>query len=251
MDTGDERSTWSFIRGYFDSGAGAIYPGARPSCVIESTSPELLHDIAAFCKIPCTIQGSDRPSVVISEWHDTNCIDFLSGMYDRSLGAHDAANFESYLRVLHTHHSPVECLVQRAHPDAVLPSKLKASDVGYDLTIIKEHQRLTANVVLFDTGIKISVQNGWYAEVVPRSSLSKSGYMLANSVGIIDRSYTGTILVALAKIDPHTADVELPFRCCQLVLRPQVHAAMVETVVPFGHTARDEGGFGSSDRDLK
>lgn len=63
------------------------------------------------------------------------------------------------------------------------------------------------NTILYDTGIKINVKYGYYAEVVPRSSLSKSGYMLANSIGIIDNSYRNNIFVALTKINPDAPDI--------------------------------------------
>ena len=38
----------------------------------------------------------------------------------------------------------------------------------------------------FDTGISIHVSDGYYVEIVPRSSITKTDFLLANSVGIID-----------------------------------------------------------------
>jgi dUTP pyrophosphatase len=88
---------------------------------------------------------------------------------------------------------------------------------------------------------------GWYFEVVPRSSIAKTGYMLANSVGVIDRGYVGEILVPLVKIDPNAPDIVLPARIAQLIPRPII-SAQLELVEEIASTPRGQGGFGSSGR---
>jgi dUTP pyrophosphatase len=137
------------------------------------------------------------------------------------------------------------CLIKAVSNDAVLPSKPRFSDVGYDISIIKEHKRFNSVTTLYDTGIQVSIEPGYYLEVVPRSSLSKSGYMLANSVGIIDVSYRGNIYIALTKIAPEAEDIEYPFRCCQLIVRKQVGMIIKETD-NLEETMRNDGGFGST-----
>jgi dUTPase len=77
--------------------------------------------------------------------------------------------------------------------------------------------------------------------------------MLANSVGIIDASYTGNILIALTKIDSNMPDLALPFKCCQLIFRQQVFVDFIdhedrEDHVDIHSTTRNDGGFGSSDK---
>lgn len=138
-----------------------------------------------------------------------------------------------------------ECQVKKTDPAAVMPFKGRFSDAGYDLTIIKPVKRFNQYTTLYDTGIQLHLPHGLYAEVVPRSSLSKSGYMLANSIGIIDNSYTGNIYIALTKIDENSPDLELPFRCCQLIFRKQVYVDIVETTSDHP-TNRGAQGFGSS-----
>jgi dUTP pyrophosphatase len=145
------------------------------------------------------------------------------------------------------HRLPV-CKVIKTDQDAVLPSKLRASDAGYDLTVIKASKQWLHNITLYDTGIRICMDRGYYAEIVPRSSLSKSGYMLANSVGVIDENYRGNIYVALIKVDPDAPLIELPFRCCQILFKRQVHMDIVEVhhEEGFNDTVRQSGGFGST-----
>jgi deoxyuridine 5'-triphosphate nucleotidohydrolase len=128
---------------------------------------------------------------------------------------------------------------------AVFPTKANGSDIGLDLTIIREAKRLNERTVLYDTGVALHPSLGWYVQVVPRSSLSKTGYMMANSIGIIDPGYTGTIMIALTKVDDSAPDIQLPLRCAQILMTPAVYA--VTTPVEKLHmTARGAGGFGSS-----
>jgi deoxyuridine 5'-triphosphate nucleotidohydrolase len=131
-----------------------------------------------------------------------------------------------------------------AHPDAQLPAKSKASDVGYDLTIISEVKQISAHAVLYDTGVSVQPPDGYYFEVVPRSSFSKSGLLFANNIGIIDPSYRGTIKIALVRMSEHTT-VKLPFTGFQLVLRQQHHTRFEEKE-HLAPTERDSKGFGST-----
>ena len=70
--------------------------------------------------------------------------------------------------------------------------------------------------------------------------------MLANNVGIIDQSYRGNLFVALRKINKDCVDLELPWKCCQLIVRKQVYANMELSSNDFNITNRGDGGFGST-----
>jgi dUTP pyrophosphatase len=132
---------------------------------------------------------------------------------------------------------------------AVIPTKAFYNDVGYDLTVIDIFKVVSEHITIFETGIAVSPPEGYYLEIIPRSSLSKSGYMLANSIGIIDPSYTGTLKIALIKVDQTMPNIELPFKCCQLVLR-KLENSNLQLVECFQETERGDGGFGSTDKKL-
>src|SRR5690606_668839 len=137
-----------------------------------------------------------------------------------------------------------EIRVQRVHPNAQLPKKERISDSGYDLTLLYVKSTF-GRTVLFGTGLIVEPPIGWYLDVVPRSSIIKRGYILANSVGIIDQSYRGEILVPLIKMYRNTADLELPARVAQMIPRPIVHFPVVEAT-DLSATERGAGGFGST-----
>ncbi len=133
----------------------------------------------------------------------------------------------------------------RKLPNAVAPFKASFSDVGWDLTLITKAKELNSKTTLYDTGISVEPPIGFYVAIYPRSSLSKSGYVLSNSKGIIDPAYTGNILVALTKVDEKSKDIELPFVAVQMVLEPVSYALLNETE-KICDTSRGSGGFGST-----
>ena len=140
-------------------------------------------------------------------------------------------------------------LFKKTEHNAVIPTKAHPSDTGYDVTLIRVSKDMSIpgseqKIIMYDTGIAVCPPDGYYTEVVPRSSLTKTGYMLANSVGIIDSSYRGSIKVVVSG-DNSLDDLTLPFKGFQLILLKLEEAYVVE-VDDLDATVRGDGGFGSS-----
>ena len=137
----------------------------------------------------------------------------------------------------------------RTKSEAKVPTKAFPTDIGFDLTAISVEKQISDNTFLFNTGIIVIPPKGFYVEIVPRSSLSKTGWMLSNSVGTIDPSFRGPLLIALTKVDDSNKcwlPDELPFTRCQLILRHAVDFTLQPTL-GFENTDRGDGGFGSTD----
>lgn len=242
---------WNFIHGYIDYNASLDLLNKTPQCTINFNSNLLLKDFSNYIKIPHTKINNKLV------FNSTNCIDLLGEIYKNKgliFNNHNYNKFQSYInwKNLNTISNSLDkCKIIKIDNNAIIPTKHYESDVGYDLTIIKKVKNLTPSTILYDTGIKLSVDYGYYIEIVPRSSLSKSGYILANSIGIIEKSYSGNLYVALTKIDKEMPDLELPFRCCQLIFKPQISLKIVEENSCIENnciesTTRNSGGFGSS-----
>lgn len=163
-----------------------------------------------------------------------NCFDFLTSIYPK---------YHSILKI-NKNKIPV-CKFTKLDENAECPIKYRASDVGYDITIIKEDKKISTNTIMYGTGISVSPPVGYYTKIVPRSSLVKTGYMLSNSVGIIDCSYRGELKVVLTKIDHTLPDIKLPLTCVQLILEKHIHYNM-KKVDCLSDTDRGKGGFGST-----
>jgi len=136
--------------------------------------------------------------------------------------------------------------VRKLREDAVLPTHGDEYATGWDITLTHVVERLNSTTVKYGTGLSIEPPLGFYIEIVPRSSIVKKGYMLSNSVGVIDENYRGELLVCLTKIAPEKPDLPLPDTTCQIkMVRREMFR--VEEVGELGDTSRGAGGFGSTD----
>ena len=81
--------------------------------------------------------------------------------------------------------------------------------------------------------------------LLPRSSIYKSGLLMANSVGVIDKSYRGELKAPVWSItgDSNVAQGERLFQICAPDMGWIRHVRMVEHLP---ETARGAGGFGST-----
>lgn len=253
-DLETEELKWAFLRGFFD-GDGTIHNISEthdtPYCGIATNSQKMRTSIIEFTKIPC---NEDVKNNSLS-WSGNNALDFLDKLYEKSK-FRLFRKYDSYIDIstwvpsvsYSKYYKNEHCKWAKTRKDAVSPSKERASDSGYDLVLL-EKIKTVGKVEFYDTGIKIKPKFGYYFQVVPRSSISKTGYMLANSIGIIDRTYLGNIIVALTKIDETAPDLVLPMRLVQMIPTPIVHFELVEVdSFDVTETDRGEGGFGSTDK---
>ena len=124
--------------------------------------------------------------------------------------------------------------ISKLVPEAVIPSKANPTDAGLDLTAVSK-----TITDLGKTGF-IEYGTGLYA----RSSISKTGLILANSVGVIDSGYRGEIKLRFKWIKD-TTDYNVGDKVAQLVIMPYPKVQLTEvSELPYGD--RGEKGFGSS-----
>ena len=224
---------WVFIRGLFDV-FGRI---ENNSCAIY-LEEGLANEIINLSRMPCIYKDQRL------EWKDGNAIDFLSKLYedcDPTCYLHKHKNEYHKMCGLSYKFSFKWCKMQEG---AVTPFKKRASDSGWDLTLIREVKKV-GMMTLYGTGLSVSPIFGYYFDLVPRSNIINMGYIMANSVGVIDRTYTGEIMAALIKIDKDQPDLVLPARIVQIIPRPIIHAEF-EEVATLDVTDRADGGFGST-----
>ena len=133
--------------------------------------------------------------------------------------------------------------------EATLPTRAHEDDAGLDLYACEPAHIGPGERWSVGTGIAIEIPEGHAGFVLPRSGLaSKHGIALVNSPGLIDSGYRGEVRVLLLNTDPaETFRVEAGARIAQLVIVPIALAESVE-VEALSHSARGDGGFGSSGR---
>ena len=149
----------------------------------------------------------------------------------------------------------VDIKIQRITKTAKIPTKAHDTDTGYDLYADSIKFGLHNNQIIVHTGIAVQPAPGYYVEVFPRSSVSKKYAQLANSVGIIDESYTGEIILVFNGIPEYEAsdgkfyskhfEIVVGEKIAQLVVRQRIDADFIE-VSYLDNTVRGYGGFGST-----
>ncbi|MCW3806997.1 dUTP diphosphatase [Plebeiibacterium marinum] len=105
--------------------------------------------------------------------------------------------------------------------------------------ILKPLQR-----VLIPTGLYIQLEEGYEAQIRPRSGLAlKHGLTVLNTPGTIDADYRGEIKVILVNLSNEDFTIKSGERICQMVIAKHetIEFLLVEDL---DSTARGEGGFG-------
>jgi len=131
-------------------------------------------------------------------------------------------------------------------------SKQHKSDIGFDLYIANDITVLPKQITKIDLGVKAelvygtdsSTQNYGYF-LLPRSSISKTTLMLANSTGVIDPEYRGSIIAAVVNWGDEPVVLTKGERYFQLVFFNYT-VPKIEFVKELSKTERNEGGFGST-----
>ena len=82
--------------------------------------------------------------------------------------------------------------------------------------------------------------------LLPRSSIYKTGHMMANSVGVIDSTYRGVLCAPVVCIGNNATGFVKGERHFQIVAPDMGRIEMVYRVNSLPETARGEGGFGST-----
>ena len=160
--------------------------------------------------------------------------------------------------------APTRVLCYREDKNIPLPAYQTEGAACCDLHVksieIKGHR------MICHTGLHVALPEGYEMEIRPRSGLTKTKLIIANSPGTVDEDYRGEILVIFEAIDdinlfPYynnyinngvTSELHFPYgvgdRCAQLLIRRYEEIAWheVDTLEELGKTKRGHGGHGST-----
>ncbi len=179
-----------------------------------------------------------------------NAYEFLHTIYENA-NYYKKENYETYLKLFNKNltESPKYFKYLKTNEKAITPSKSRITDSGFDLFIVEKLSQ-KGNLYMYDTCIIVQPDPGIYFDLVPRSSIIKKGYILANSIGIIDQTFTGSIKVALIKIAQDAEELELPLKLVQIIPRQviQMNGIEIKTKTDLISTIRGEGEYGSTDK---
>ena len=132
--------------------------------------------------------------------------------------------------------------IKRLVPQATIPTR-----AGYDLYASSSIRIDGKCRGIVNTGISISIPEGYYGRVAPRSGLAiKSGIDVL--AGVIDSGYRGEVGVVLQNLGLMDFNCEEGDRVAQLIIEKchDIEWQEVDEVGDLDDSDRGEGGFGSS-----
>lgn len=126
------------------------------------------------------------------------------------------------------------------------PTRAHDTDAGLDLYVPDGQGCLVRRgaVYTIDLGVRVAIPDGYYGQLVLRSSAGAQGLVMPHGVGVIDPGYRGNLKVLVTALAEPVL-VAARDRICQLIVLP-LPSVDVEAGVVDDSTDRGTGGFGST-----
>jgi dUTP pyrophosphatase len=148
-------------------------------------------------------------------------------------------------------------IVFKAHDEELYSSFAKEhsdDNAGVDLYCKDDVEIQPGQMILLKLGISAkmmemndSVENKSFNYwLLPRSSISKKGLVMANSVGVIDKTYRGELMGAVVNLRGEAVKVARGERLFQIVAPDMGWIVKTVQVDELDVTGRGAGGFGST-----
>lgn len=130
------------------------------------------------------------------------------------------------------------------YDDVTLPERKTEGASCYDI-YAHSVEKKEKGLYKIGFGFATEIPPGYQAKIYPRSSISTKGWMLANSIGVIDSDYRGEWKAYFRPISFNEFPYEKGDRVAQFEITPVLESNLNE-VNELSSTERDDGGFGST-----
>lgn len=136
--------------------------------------------------------------------------------------------------------------IKKLSESAVIPEYKTEGSSGMDLSSTERVTLMPFERKLVPTGLAIQLDQGFEAQLRPRSGTSiKHGLTLINCVGTIDSDYTGEIFIPMINLSSTPYTIEIGERVAQMVIA-RYSSVGIQVVDELDDTERGSGGFGST-----
>ena len=124
-------------------------------------------------------------------------------------------------------------------------------NAGFDLVTAEDWVGVPGEPHLLDLGVRAMMTRNDTGEAVhywlaPRSSIFKTGHIMANSLGVIDRTYRGTLKAPVVALAPGAKGFKRGDRHFQILAPDMGWIYDIKRVSSLPDTERGAGGFGST-----
>lgn len=143
------------------------------------------------------------------------------------------------------------------YPEIGTVEYLTPDNAGYDLKIVETVNPTTvatlvrlgvwARMICITTIGGKATDEDCHFTLEPRSSIYKTGYIMANGRGIIDKTYRGQLMAPMLSVGSNAQAVEAGTRLFQVIAPDMGYISEVAYVATrAADTVRGTGGFGST-----
>ena len=138
--------------------------------------------------------------------------------------------------------SKLNVKIKKNRPDAIMPTYATEGAAAFDLYACDG-----CGGDIFDTGVAFEIPSGYVMRVYSRSGHGfKYNVTLANSVGVIDSDYRGSVKIKLVQVgEPDPLPIKYGDRIAQAIIEP-IPRVEFEWAYDLSDTDRGDGGFGST-----
>jgi len=143
----------------------------------------------------------------------------------------------------------IQLKVKKLHPYAKMPERATEDSACFDVSttgsdFMSEGEE-DDSVVIYNTGLAFEVPKNHTMLIFPRSSVYKTGQMLANGVGVLDSDYRGELKVLMKVVSGRLEIYNPGDRVAQIMILP-LPKVEIQEVNTLSETVRGDGGFGST-----
>ena len=140
----------------------------------------------------------------------------------------------------------IKIKIKKLVTEAVIPSFAHAGDACMDLTAISKNfvEESGFGYIEYGFGLSFEIPPNHAMLIFPRSSISNTGLLLSNAVGVVDETYRGEVK-ARFKWVKGAKEYSIGDRIAQFMVIPRP-IVEIEEVEELSNSERGQGGFGSS-----
>jgi hypothetical protein len=161
---------------------------------------------------------------IFKEINNNTAFNFLTNLYkDSDARYRNEKYYQLYLEWV-CGMSYVE--IKLNNKKAVMPYKINHSDIGMNLTIIKEFKKINEMAIIYDTGVVTKPDFGFYVKIIPHNSLIMKGYMFT-MINNNEEKSEETIKIALIKTNKNVKNINLPYCCCKMIIEKKIYYDMI------------------------
>ena len=141
----------------------------------------------------------------------------------------------------------VTLCAKRTVGDAILPSRKRKTDAGWDIYACEDVRLMPGVSTIVQTGCVVAAPAGWYITIEGRSSMWSKG--IFPNRGVIDSGFTGDLIVSLVNTTADVYQIKRGDRIAQLLVHRH-HPTIIAEVdeFPEEYIIRGNRGFGSTGR---